>query len=119
MKKLLYQRAANAVALLHVAFIVFVVLGGIAVLRWPKLAWIHLPAALWGAAIELAGWYCPLTAMENRLLRKAGLAGYDGGFISHYVFAVVYPDGLTRGVEIALGILVLAINAAVYTRVFA
>lgn len=113
-----YHLAANAVAVLHFAFIVFVVLGGFAVLKWPKLAWVHLPAAIWGALIEFAGWYCPLTDLENHLLRKAGAAGYDEGFIEHYLFAVIYPDGLTRGVEIALGIFVVAVNAGIYYRLF-
>jgi hypothetical protein len=112
-----YRIAANAVAFLHAAFIVFVVLGGLAVLRWPKLAWIHLPAAVWGVLIEFAGWYCPLTRVENSLLRRAGGAGYDGGFVAHYLFAVIYPSGLTRGMEVAIGVLVLAVNLGVYVKV--
>lgn len=113
-----YSIAANAIAMLHFAFIVFVVLGGLAVLRWPLLMWIHLPAAIWGALIEFAGWYCPLTTWENQLLRRAGEAGYANGFVEHYLFAVIYPDGLTRTMQIGLGLLVLAINIAVYIRVF-
>ena len=112
-----YRLAANAVAILHAAFIAFVVLGGLAVLRWPRLAWIHLPAAVWGALIELAGWYCPLTKVENFLLRRAGQAGYDGGFLAHYLFAVIYPSGLTRGMELAIGVFVVAVNLSVYVRV--
>lgn len=118
MSRMLASLAATAVALLHFAFIAFVLAGGFLVLRWPRLAWIHLPAAVWGALIELAGWYCPLTTLENRLLRAAGRAGYEGGFVAHYIFAVIYPAGLTRGIEIALGIFVMLINIVIYVKVF-
>jgi hypothetical protein len=111
-----YKLAANAVALTHLAFILFVIAGGFAVLRWPRLAWIHLPAAIWGALIEFAGWYCPLTSLENWLLRRAGESGYSGGFVAHYIFAVIYPAGLTRGIEIAIGAIVLIVNLAVYYK---
>jgi hypothetical protein len=113
---MLWSVAATAIALLHFAFIVFVILGGVLVLRWPWLAWIHLPAAVWGALIEFAGWYCPLTTWENSLLRRAGRAGYENGFIEHYLFAVIYPEGLTRTMQIAIGVAVIVINAAVYAR---
>lgn len=115
---MLYSFAAALVALLHFAFILFVVLGGLLVVRWPRMMWIHLPAAVWGVLIEAAGWYCPLTRVENALLQRAGREGYSGGFVAHYIFALIYPNGLTRGIEIALGAVVLAINAAVYIRVF-
>jgi hypothetical protein len=115
---MLYKLAANAIAIVHLAFILFVVLGGLLVLRWPKAAWIHLPAAVWGVLIEFAGWYCPLTRMENLMLRRAGQAGYSGGFLAHYIFALIYPDGLTRGLEVAIGLVVLAVNVGVYVRVF-
>lgn len=108
--------AAIAIALLHLVFIVFVVLGGVAVLRWPALMWIHIPAAIWGVMITFAGWYCPLTTWENALLRRAGKAGYDNSFVEHYLFAVIYPDGLTRTIQIAIGLFVLGVNAAVYAR---
>ena len=114
---MIYHLFANAVAILHAAFIAFVVLGGLAVLRWPKLAWIHLPAAVWGVLIELAGWYCPLTRVENALLRRAGQAGYGEGFVAHYLFAVIYPSGLTRGMEMAIGVFVLVVNLGVYVKV--
>lgn len=112
-----YRIAANAVAILHAAFIVFVVIGGMAVLRWPRLAWIHLPAAVWGVLVELQGWYCPLTRVENALLRRAGAAGYDEGFVAHYLFAVIYPNGLTRGMEMVIGLFVLVVNLGVYVKV--
>lgn len=113
-----YHLAANAVALTHLGFILFVGFGGLLVLRWPRLAWIHLPCAIWGAMIEFAHWYCPLTTIENWLLRKAGQAGYDEGFIAHHLFALIYPGGLTRGLEIALGLFVVALNTAIYYKVF-
>src|SRR5438105_5502374 len=111
--RMVFKLAANALALIHLAFILFVVLGGLLLLRWPKLMWIHIPAAVWGALIEFAGWYCPLTSIENHLLRRAGEAGYSGGFVAHYVFRLIYPSGLTRGIEIAIGVFVLAVNVSV------
>jgi len=112
-----YRIAATAVAILHGAFILFVVLGGLAVLRRPKLAWLHVPAAIWGALIEFGGWICPLTSIENDLLQPAGRAGYAEGFIAHYIFAAIYPHGLTRGLEVAIGVFVVIVNVAVYIRV--
>lgn len=112
-----YRIAATAVAILHGAFVLFVVLGGFAVLRRPRLAWLHLPAAIWGALIEFAGWYCPLTSIENDLMRHAGRAGYTEGFVAHYIFAMIYPHGLTRGIEVAIGVFVVIVNVAVYVRV--
>jgi len=112
-----YGIAATAVAVLHGAFIVFVILGGLAVLRWRKLAWLHIPAAIWGALIEFAGWVCPLTPIENDLLRRAGHDGYSGGFVAHYIFGVIYPAGLTRGMEVAIGVFVVAVNVGVYLKV--
>lgn len=113
-----YHVLAIATAVLHFAFILFVIGGGLLVLKWPKLMWLHIPAAVWGALIEFAGWWCPLTRWENHFLREAGRAGYDGGFVAHYIFAIIYPAGLTRGIEIAIGVVVLAVNVAVYVRVF-
>jgi uncharacterized protein YjeT (DUF2065 family) len=115
--RMIYKLAANALALLHLAFILFVVLGGLLLLRWPKLAWLHIPAAVWGALIEFAGWYCPLTSMENAMLRRAGETGYSGGFVAHYIFRLIYPAGLTRGMEIAIGLFVLFVNLSVYAKV--
>ncbi|MBK5258727.1 MAG: DUF2784 domain-containing protein [Thermoanaerobaculia bacterium] len=113
---MLYHFAAIAIALLHLAFLIFVIAGGFLVLRWPPLMWIHLPAAVWGALIEFAGWYCPLTTWENVLLRRAGRAGYSNGFIEHYIFAIIYPEGLTRGMQTSIGLVVIVVNVAVYTR---
>jgi hypothetical protein len=94
--------------------VVFVVLGGLLALRWPRLAWIHVPIALYGAIIEFAGFTCPLTPLENWLRQRGGEAGYAGGFIEHYIMAAIYPAGLTREVQLTLGIAVLAINAVIY-----
>jgi hypothetical protein len=105
---------ADIVVGFHVGFVLFVVLGGLLVLRWPRVAWLHLPAAVWGALIEFAGWVCPLTPLENRLRRASGASGYAGGFVEHYLLPVLYPAGLTRGVQYVLGAGVLAVNAAVY-----
>jgi hypothetical protein len=118
MQRMSSNLAATAIALLHLAYILFVLFGGFLVLKWPKLMWVHLPAATWGMLIEFGGWYCPLTRWENYFLRAAGRAGYSGGFVGHYIMPLIYPPGLTRGMEIAIGVLVLAINAAIYMRVF-
>ena len=109
-----YRLAADAVLVLHALFVAFVVAGGLLVLRRPRLAWLHLPCAVWGALIEFAGWICPLTPLENRFRRLGGEAGYEGGFVETYLLATLYPEGLSRPVQLALGVLVLAVNAAVY-----
>lgn len=109
-----YALAADLLVVLHLFFILFVAVGGLLVLRWTRLAWVHLPAALWGGLIELGGWICPLTPLENSLRRSAGETGYTGGFIEHYVLPLVYPPGLTREIQIGLGIAVLAVNALAY-----
>ena len=105
---------ADAVLVVHLAFIVFVVLGGLVVLRWPRLAWAHVPAFAWGALISFAGWICPLTPLENWLRRQAGGEPYTGGFIERYLTAAIYPQGLTRGTQVAIGVGVLLLNAFVY-----
>ena len=112
---MVYGFLANLVVLLHFAFVVFALFGGILVLRWRWLVWVHVPTAAWAVLIEFAGWYCPLTPMENRLRALGGEAGYSGGFVEHYVMPVLYPDGLTRGVQIALGVFALTLNLAIYT----
>jgi hypothetical protein len=106
--------AADLVLVLHAAFVLFVVLGGVAALRWPRVAWLHLPAALWGVLIECCGWVCPLTPLENWLRRVAGQAGYEGGFIEHYVVRWLYPPGLDRRYQVLLGLAVLLVNGVVY-----
>ena len=109
-----YHLLADLVVGVHALFVCFVVAGGLLVLRWPWVAAAHLPAAVWGALIELRGGVCPLTPLENSLRASAGQAGYEGGFIEHYITAAIYPTGLTREIQLILGCLVLAINIAVY-----
>ena len=111
---MLYRALADLVLVTHLAFVLFVVLGGVLVLRWPRLAWVHIPVALYGAAIEFIGFICPLTPLENSLRVRGGQAGYEGGFIEHYITAALYPSGLTREIQVVLGIFVLAVNAIVY-----
>ena len=105
---------ADVIVLLHLAFILFVAVGGLFVLRWPKLAWAHLPAVVWGALIELAGWICPLTPLENRLRAAAGDVAYTGGFIDLYIMPIVYPAGLTRGMQLGLAAAVVIVNLIFY-----
>ena len=111
---MIYRALADLLVLLHLGFILFVVLGGLLVLRWPRLAWAHLPCAIWGVLIEVYGWICPLTPLENRWRIRGGLEGYDEGFIEHYLLPIIYPPGLTRQVQLILGAAVLLINLAVY-----
>jgi hypothetical protein len=111
---MVFRSLADLLVGLHFLFVLFVVGGGFLTWRWPRVAWAHVPVALWGALIELAGWICPLTPLENDLRRAAGDAGYAGGFIEHYVIPVVYPAGLTREIQLALGLAVIMINAVAY-----
>jgi hypothetical protein len=111
---LIYRGLADLVLVVHLAFVLFVVLGGLLVLRWPKLAWLHLPAAIWGVLIEYTGWICPLTPLENSLRMRGGEAGYSGGFIQHYIQPVLYPAGLTRSTQIVLGSIALILNIVAY-----
>ena len=111
---MIYRAAADLVALTHFAFVLFVVLGALLVVRWRRLAWLHLPCAIWGALIEFSGFVCPLTPLENWLRQRAGSAGYSGGFIEHYLMPVLYPAGLSRSVQIVLGLAVVLINLSIY-----
>ena len=111
---MLLRLAADTVVLIHLLFILFVLLGGLLVLRWPRLALLHLPAAAWGMAVEFLHLYCPLTPLENRLRLAAGQAGYDGGFVEHYLIPLIYPAGLTPQIQLWLGGVVLVVNALVY-----
>ncbi len=115
---MIYGVLADAVLVLHLTFILFVVLGGLLVLRWRWMALFHVPCAVWGLLIELFGWICPLTPLENSLRRTAGEAGYGGGFIEHYLLPVIYPGGLTREVQLALAAMVVAVNVGVYLLVW-
>jgi hypothetical protein len=111
---MIWRALADAVLVVHLAFILFVVLGGLLVLRWPRLAWLHVPVVLWGAAIEFFGWICPLTPLEKWLRVVGGESGYAGGFIAHYLLPLIYPAGLTRNVQLVLGTFVMSVNVVVY-----
>jgi hypothetical protein len=109
-----YRILADLVVGMHALFVLFVLAGGLLVLRWPWAAAAHLPAAVWGALIEFRGWICPLTPLEKSLRASAGQAGYEGGFIDHYLLPVLYPAGLNEQVQVVLGSLVIAVNVVVY-----
>src|SRR5215469_7569404 len=109
-----YLFAADLVLVVHSLFIGFVVVGSFLTWRWPRLIWVQLPAMVYGALVELAGFACPLTAVQNYLLRRGGQAGYRGGFVSHYLIRVIYPPGLTRGLQLALGLFVVLIAVIGY-----
>jgi hypothetical protein len=111
---MVYHALANLVLIAHLAFVLFVVLGGFLVLKWRSLAWIHVPACLWGALVELAGWVCPLTPLENWLREKGSGLVYRTDFIEHYILPLLYPATLTRSLQIFLGLLVLSVNLGLY-----
>ncbi len=111
---MLARALADAVVVAHAAFVVFVVAGGLLVLRRRRIAWLHVPAVAWAAYIELSGGVCPLTPLENALRGAAGDAGYAGGFVEHYLIPLIYPPGLTPRLQLALGLFVVALNLAVY-----
>lgn len=113
----MYSLLADAVIVVHLLFIAFVVAGGLLVMHWPWLAWMHLPAALWGAIIELSGWVCPLTPLENHLRRLGGGTTYSGDFIVQYIVPLIYPADLTVFTQYILGGLVIAINLIIYVLI--
>jgi hypothetical protein len=110
----MYRLLADAVMVLHLAFVAFAILGGLLALRWRWMPWLHAPAVVWGVAVELAGWRCPLTPLENSLRRAAGAAAYSGGFIEHYVHPLLYPATLTDSDQIVLGIGLVLLNVLAY-----
>lgn len=109
-----YPLLAELILAVHLGFILFVIFGGLAVARRPWLAWLHLPCVAWGVAVEMMGWHCPLTPLENHFRLLAGEAGYQEGFIQHYLLAAIYPEGLTRKVQMALGLIALGLNIVIY-----
>lgn len=115
---MLFRLAADLLVALHLTFVLFVVLGGFLALRWRRLAWLHVPAALWGAVIEFMGWICPLTPLENHLRQLAGETGYHAGFVEHYLIPVLYPADYTPGLRIGLGLTVLVLNGVAYGLYF-
>jgi hypothetical protein len=112
-----FRILADAIVVLHLVFVAFVVCGGVLVLRWPRVAWVHLPAAAWGTWIEFAGWICPLTPLENWLRAQGGGDVYASSFVERYVLPVLYPASLSREVQSALGALVILVNGIVYAVV--
>lgn len=111
---MLYRFAADLVLVFHGLFVLFVVIGGLLSLWRPRWSWLHILAALWGATVMLTGMICPLTPLENSLRLAGGQEGYSGGFIEHYITSVIYPEGLTRPVQMGLGGLVILLNAVIY-----
>jgi len=109
-----FQLAADLVVIVHAAFVAFVIAGGLLVLRWRSLAWLHVPAAVWGVAVGFGGWFCPLTDMENYLRARSGAAVYQDDFIERYLLPLLYPAHLTRGLQLAIGCVALAVNVLVY-----
>ncbi|MHB1216168.1 MAG: DUF2784 domain-containing protein [Thiobacillus sp.] len=109
---------ADALVVLHLLFVVFVMAGGFLLARWPRLMWLHLPAAAWGALIEFTGWICPLTPLENRLRVSAGESAYRGGFVEHYLVPVLYPAHLTLPIQMVLGGVVVAVNLVAYALAY-
>lgn len=109
--------AADAVLLLHFAFVLFATLGALLVWRWTWVLWLHLPAVAWAAFVEFSGRVCPLTPLEVELRRLAGQSGYSGDFIEHYIGSVLYPADLTRLTQIVLGVTVVLINVAMYAAI--
>jgi uncharacterized protein DUF2784 len=112
----MFRVLADAIVVIHLGFVLFVVLGGLLVLRWPRAAWLHIPSAAWGITVEFAGWICPLTPIENVLRERAGSTAYQGDFIERYVLPLLYPVRLTRGTQWLLAGIALAVNVFVYWR---
>lgn len=113
-EQILYQLLADLVVLIHLGFVVFAVLGGLLSLKWRRFAWIHLSAVIWAATVEFFGWVCPLTPLENWLRVRAGEAAYSSDFVARYILPVLYPEELTRELQIGLGIFVIVVNLAIY-----
>ena len=113
-----YHMLADVVVVLHLAFIIFVMLGGILVIFMPKVVWLHIPCVIWGIAIELTGWICPLTPLENLLRVQGGEAPYSGDFVIRFLEPIIYPEGLTRELQVFFGVLVISVNVVVYGYLF-
>lgn len=105
---------ADAVLLLHLAFVLFVLFGGFLALKCRRAIWLHLPAAIWGAVVEFSGWICPLTPLENWLRAQGGEGGYEGDFIVRYVIPILYPEALTPQIQVILALVVMGVNVAIY-----
>jgi len=114
----MYPLLADLVLVVHLVFVVFVLCGGLLVLKWRWIARLHLPAVVWGAVVEFTGWICPLTPLENWLRVQGGEASYQDDFTTRYLLPILYPVDLTRDVQLLLGTVVIAVNAAVYWRLW-
>jgi hypothetical protein len=111
---MLWRVLANVIVFVHLLSILFIVFGGFLTWRWRWLAWVHVPFAVWGMMLEYFGWICPLTPLENHFREKAGLAGYSGGFVEHYLLPVIYPENLTVNTQLVLAAIVLVVNLIAY-----
>jgi hypothetical protein len=110
----MYLLLADLALIVHLTFVIFVLCGGLLVLRWRRIAWLHLPAATWGAAVEFGGWICPLTPLENWLRAQGGETSYNSDFLAQYLLPVLYPGDLTRDLQLLLGTVVVVLNTAIY-----
>jgi Protein of Unknown function (DUF2784) len=110
----MYSLLAYLALIVHLAFVIFVLCGGLLVLRWRRIAWLHLPAVIWGAFVEFSGWICPLTPLENWLREQGGETAYHSDFITQYLLPVLYPGNLTRNLQLLLGAGVVVLNTTVY-----
>src|SRR5438093_13629771 len=111
-----YSLFTDLIVLLHFAFVLFVLFGGLLTVKWPRVVWIHGPALLWGCIVEFTGTVCPLTPLENHLRMQGGEFGYEGDFVSRWLLPILYPEALTRSIQLALGAIVLVLNVAIYAR---
>lgn len=114
-----YSIVADLIVVLHLSFIIFVVIGALLILKWRWVLYLHIPAAVWGALLEFQGWGCPLTPLENKLRLAAGEEGYSGGFIEHYIVPLIYPNEITRDMQIWVGVFVIVVNLVIYGLVIA
>jgi hypothetical protein len=105
---------ADLILLLHLAFVLFVIFGGLLLWYRRAFAWLHLPMALWGAAVNIASWPCPLTPLEKHYRQLAGQSGYEGGFVEHYIAPLIYPEALTSDLGLTVGVTVIVWNGAIY-----
>ncbi|BDR13445.1 DUF2784 domain-containing protein [Vibrio sp. STUT-A11] len=115
---MIYRTLADLVAILHLLFIIFALLGGLLVLWRVYMLFVHIPAALWVALISFKGWICPLTPLENQLRNAAGSEGYPGGFVEHYLIPVIYPAGLRFDVQVLLALVAVGVNIVIYGLVY-
>lgn len=115
---MIYRVAANLVLLIHFVVVVLAVFGGFGVLLDPRWAWVHVPVVVWSSVVNLAGWTCPLTPLENRLRIAAEGTGYEGGFVQHYLGPVVYPMGMPRRLELFAGVAIALWNAVLYACIY-